>query len=281
MTAAVHSLHQAYPGKYVTAVRSCAPQLFEHNPDVVPEEALPAGFNTIKMNYPLVNQSNQRAIHFMEAYCSYLGEALKVPLPLMTSRPLVYLSRQEREWLPQVQEVTGRPTRYWVVNAGHKDDYPAKWWGRQAFQRVVDLLRGRVLFVQVGQSGHNHPELDGVLNLVGKTDHRQLVRLVYHTRGVLTGLSYLHHLAAAVERPSVTLSGGREPINWNAYPLAHLLHTMGALDCCRTQACWCSRVEPAEGHTCCKDVWPGSEKVPRCLAMITPESVAEKILQLS
>ena len=71
-----------------------------------------------------------------------------------------------------------------------------------------------------------HPALRGVLDLRGKTDLRQLVRLMHHAQGVLCPVSLLVHLAAGVEgrpdrlmtRPCVVVAGGREPMQWEAYP---------------------------------------------------------------
>ena len=55
--------------------------------------------------------------------------------------------------------------------------------------------------------------------------------------------------AAALEKPSCTILGGREPVQWNAYPRAHLFHMVGALKCCQDardgKGCWRSRVVTA------------------------------------
>ena len=43
------------------------------------------------------------------------------------------------------------------------------------YQEVVDHFRGRIQFVQVGSAEHDHPDLKGVVSLVGQTDTRQLI----------------------------------------------------------------------------------------------------------
>jgi ADP-heptose:LPS heptosyltransferase len=287
MTAAVASLHRANPGQFRLAVDSTAPGIWENNPDVVPlEEARAEGFEVVQTHYPAVDACNSRGIHFMQAYCEFLADNLRVPCPLAVNRPQVYLSAQERSWLPQVQEVTGRPTRYWVLNAGVKQDYTAKQY--PFYQEVVGLLLGRVLFVQVGQADHLHRPLRGALDLIGKTDDRQLVRLVHHAEGVLGPTSYLMHLAAALEKPAVVLAGGREPRQWNTYPRQVLFSSVGGLwapeqGCCRQGGCWVSRVVPAgdgdakDGSLC---VLPVLTDPPAgtCMARITPEAVAEAVL---
>lgn len=284
MTACVHSLVKKHPGKFLIQVDTTAPAFWEHSPDLATREEMAphAPPEEVQTHYPAINECNQRGIHFLQAYCEFLEHALKVPVPLATNRPMLYLSRQEREWLPQVEEATGKPTRYWVVCAGRKSDYTAKFWGSASYQRVVDLLRGRVLFVQAGSAEHYHPPLKGVINLVGKTDLRQLVRLIHHASGVLSGVTLFHHLAAALEKPSVCIMGGREPVMWNTYPKCQLLHTIGALPCCRDGGCWKSRVEKLgdgseQDNSLCDSPVPGEEAVPRCMALIRPEEVAAKI----
>ena len=64
--------------------------------------------------------------------------------------------------------------------AGGKYDFTAKWWNPSWYQAVVDHFRGRIQFVQCGEEHHWHPCLDNVINLIGKTDTRQFVRLMHH-----------------------------------------------------------------------------------------------------
>lgn len=282
MSAAVHSLHVAHPGEFKVAVESPCSAIWENNLGVVPVADLGENPERVDAHYPLIHRSDSVAAHFMQGYCDYLAQALSVPVPLATNRPFLYLSDQEKKWISQVEEIMGRKRPFWVVNAGIKSDYTAKIWGTANFQRVVDLLRGRVLFVQVGSLEHLHKPLTGVVNLLGKTDLRQLIRLVYHARGTLSGVTLLHHLAAALEKPSVTIMGGREPVQWNAYPKCHLFHTIGMLDCCRQKACWRSRVERRDDNdekneSLCEQPVPGVETIPRCMAMISPEEVARRI----
>ncbi|HEX7377461.1 MAG TPA: hypothetical protein VF278_10130 [Pirellulales bacterium] len=62
--------------------------------------------------------------------------------------------------------------------------------------QIDRLFRGRFVFAQIGAAEHGHPALENVFDLRGKTDHRQLIRLMYHAAGVLTGVSYPMHLAS-------------------------------------------------------------------------------------
>jgi ADP-heptose:LPS heptosyltransferase len=281
MTAAIESLHRLYPGRYRTAVESPCPALYEHNP-LIEDPGRLKNARRIDMGYPLVNLSNQRPVHFLEGYCEFLGGELGIPLPCQVNRPILHLSAEEQSWWPQVAEIAGKRINYWVVNAGTKKDFTAKGWGRHNYQAVVDALYGRIQFVQIGEAGHRHEPLRGVINLVGKTDLRQLVRLCFHAQGGLGPSTLLQHLCAALEKPYVCLLGGREPVAWTSYPQQITLHTIGQLSCCAGKACWKSRTvklgdgDPKDDSLCEQPVLE-PEPVPRCLALIRPEQVVRAI----
>lgn len=277
-TQALESLHLSYPGEFLTGYSGTAPELLWHNPRVV---ELRGPFQQIELHYPAVHQSDGRGLTFGGAYCETLAAALGRPVPLRVNRPQLYLSEEEKLWLDQIAEhaTHGRRVGFWLVNAGIKSDYTTKGWPVEHFQAVIDATAGRVQWVQIGAAEHAHPKLRGVVDLVGQTDLRQLMRLVWHSRGALGGVSFLMHLAAAWEKPYVALAGGREPAPWNAYPLQHYLHAIGSLDCCRTAACWRSRVVPLgdgdgkDSDLCAQPIVGLQRPAARCLALISPAEV--------
>jgi ADP-heptose:LPS heptosyltransferase len=293
MSGAIHSLHRACPGQFVTAVETSCNAIYEHNPDVAelfplmdePQSmgrAKEKGYEYIQTHYPAVQQSNQRGIHFLQAYCEFLENCLGAKIPLLTNRPMIYVSKREKGWINQVHEKTGKNRPFWLINAGYKNDYSAKWY--PWYQQIVDQLQGKILFAQIGKNepNHIHAPLKGTVNLIGETDDRQLIRLVYHSAGVVSGLTYLMHLAAAFRKPSVVIAGGREPKQWNQYPTQHLVSTVGMLPCAREQACWRSRVVPlndGKDETLCENPVLTEPSSPKCMAMIKPEEISEKILQ--
>lgn len=274
MTAAVYSLHRAHPGKYATAVESCFPEVFEHNPDASPPVP---GAGLVCMHYPAIHRSNERGIHFMQGWCEHLGGALGVSVPLATNRPRLYFA----DPAPPEED-------FWLVCSGGKGDFTAKSWGHDNYQEVVNRLSGGVRFVQVGGSPSDHPPLYARCgeNMVGKTTLRQLFDLVRRARGVLCGVSLLMHVAAALEKPAVVVAGGREPVQWNAYAKQIYVHTVGALPCSSVQghvghACWRSRTVPLGDGTwydrdTCERPVDGS---PACMRLITPAHVAELVLR--
>jgi ADP-heptose:LPS heptosyltransferase len=302
LTAAVRDLHAQYPGRYVTAVDTPHPALWEHNPHVVPAEP---DFEPLDIHYDAdkhfpgrgveasINVSSSRPIHMLEAYCEGLSHALgleRVLRPRHWLEPSIRLSAAEKGWRSQVQEVTGRPVVYWLINAGTKSDYTAKQW--PYYQELVDRTRDRITWVQVGSASDQHPPLAGVVDLVGKTSLRQLVRLVYHAAGVVCGVTALAHLAHWVERgpftfgrrPAVILAGGRESPHWFAYPGQQIMHTIGELDCCAHGGCWKSRVAPLrEGSpslnaSLCEHP---VDNAPLCMRRLLPEHVAHVVRRLA
>lgn len=274
MTAAIYSLHRTHPGRYLTAVESLWPEVFEHNPDVF--TGTYQDFAPLRMHYPAIHQSNQRAIHFMQGFCEHLGAALGVQVPLMTNRPHLFF----KEEAPPLEN-------YWVVCSGGKDDFTNKIW--DGYQQVVSFLKGAVRFVQVGTDTLRQPHLVGAVDMVGKTSLRDLFGWVRRARGVLCGVSLLMHVAAALEKPAVVVAGGREPVAWNAYPRQQYVHTVGVLPCSDIQgnvghACWRSRVVPLGDGTMldtdtCERPLRAFGDVPMCMDMISPESVAELVLR--
>ncbi|HWB12655.1 MAG TPA: glycosyltransferase family 9 protein [Pirellulales bacterium] len=291
LTAAVRELHLAHPGKFRTDVRTPVPALWENNPYLTPLDENDPDVRVIEMHYPLIHQSNQSPYHFIHGYVQFLEKTLGVNIPVTRFKGDIHLAQQEIEWMSQVEEAGFRGW-FWIIVAGGKYDFTAKWWSPIAYQRVVDHFRGRLQFVQCGEAGHWHPPLKHVLNLVGKTDTRQFVRLMYHADGVLCPVTFAMHLAAAVEtkpgrpknRACVVVAGGREPAQWEAYPHHQYISTNGALDCCDNGGCWKSRCQtvgdgdPKDRDLCLYPTAVDPDLViPRCLAMITSDDVIRRI----
>lgn len=291
MTATVRDLHATYPGRFVTDVRSWTPGLWEHNPHLTPIADDDPTAERIVMEYPLIHRSNDVPLHFLHGYHQFLGEHLGLPLGVRKFRGDIHLSDQERGWMSQVEE-TGHRGPFWIIMAGGKYDFTAKWWDPARYQAVVDHFRGRILFVQCGERGHWHPRLRGVLDLVGRTNTRQFVRLMHHADGVVSPVTFAMHLAAAVptrpgrprNRAAVVIAGGREPSHWEAYPHHQYLGNNGALPCCAAGGCWKSRCQPVgdgdpkDAELCERPVAVRPDLViPRCLDMITAADVIRRI----
>jgi ADP-heptose:LPS heptosyltransferase len=289
LTAAVRDLHHWYPGRFLTDVRTFCPDLWKNNPHIRALSDDDREATQIDCTYPLINQSNETPYHCLHGFVEFFNDRLGLHIKPTAFKGDIHLSNQERAWYSQVHEVTGRALPFWIMAAGGKYDLTIKWWQSRRYQEVVDHFRGRIQFVQVGERGHHHPKLDGVIDLRGRTTLRELVRLVYHSQGVLCSITALMHLAAAVEtkrgqppnRPCVVIAGGREPTHWEAYPHHQFIHTIGALPCCANGGCWKDRTfrlrdgdKRDRPENLCVDVIGG---LPHCMDLIRAPEVVHRI----
>lgn len=290
MTAAVESLHLAYPGKFLTDVRTSTPEIWDCNPWITQIDDEDPDAVLIDMSYSRYIVTANRIPHnFLGCYGEWLGSVLGIPVKLLVNRPQLYLVDVEREWSMVDRFFNGKPTLpIWLVCAGSKSDYPAKQWPVEYFQEVIDRTRPWITWVQIGANErgeypHAHPKLERCIDLVGKTGHRDLHRIMFHACGGLGGVTYLMHVAAALNKSYVCLAGGREPATWINYPKQHHLHTIGQLPCCETWSCWKSRLVPiGDGHDmpeklCERPVLDMAMPVAKCMELIRPSEVIQII----
>jgi hypothetical protein len=291
---AIKSLHDSYPGQFITDVRCPAREIFEGSPYITPLSENDPGVVMLQAEYPTIHRSNTHPVRFSTAFAEHIAQMLNLRIQPCQFHSVIEITPAEQGWLSAVHELLGRDVPYWIINAGHKSDFTAKAWDFERYQALVDRFPG-VWFVQVGAKEHTHPELKGsnLLNFVGKTDTRQLIRLVWHSFGVISGVSFPMHLAYAVpphprfnrkSRANITIAGGREPAHWEEGPNHHYLHTCGMLSCCDMGGCWKSRVVPLDdgdsknNSLCVAPVMlPTGQWIGRCMEMITVDDVASII----
>jgi len=275
-TAALRDLHNNYPGEFITDVNvyDDLKPIFEGNPYITKLNRDDPDVQVHDLHYDLINRSNQGSYHFIHAFRKTIEQKLGMKVKQGDCKGDIYIREEEKRWYSAVREVTGDDRDFWIVDAGHKSDVPLKAWPAENFQKVIDHFKDKIQFVQIGHKDHHHPDLKGVINLVGKTDIRQLIRLVYHSVGVLTPVSLPMVMAAAVPvkwgnprlRSCVVIAGGREPNHWHQYPGHQYLHTISALPCCEQGGCWIA-----------KDCTSMKNGVPKCMRMITVNEVISAI----
>jgi ADP-heptose:LPS heptosyltransferase len=289
LTAAVRDLHFHYPNQFVTDVRTSCHEIWEYNPYLSPLSEDDPDVFQIDCRYPLINRANKAPYHCLHGFIEFLNEQLGLAIKPTLFKGDIHLSTQEKLWYSQIHEITGAGTPFWIIAAGGKYDITIKWWQFERYQAVVNYFKDKIQFVQIGEYGHHHPKLEGVIDLRGKTSLRELIRLVYHSQGTLCSITALMHLTAAVEtrpgrpkhRPCVVVAGGREPAHWEAYPHHQFIHTNGVLECCAEGGCWKDRTarlrdgdERDKASNLCKTV---RDHLPRCMDLITPAEVIQKV----
>jgi hypothetical protein len=268
---------------WAVVVKTRNPELWVHHPHVesVNSTDLTVDCTLADHHCPAFRRYHEIPGHFLEHYVRRLCAALRVNANFAVSKFAgeVPVGIEEKAAPP-----FGLKAPYWLIAPGCKSNEPVKNWGTAHYQEVVNRLRGRIDFVQVGARRAWHPPLEGVVDLVGGTSLRQLIHLVHHAEGVLCPITALMHLAAAVParedspfklRPCVVLAGGRENPHFIGYPMHRVMHTVGMLPCCVSGGCGmngfgaeqCPFPERAGEH----------ETVPRCMNLITPADVVAAI----
>jgi ADP-heptose:LPS heptosyltransferase len=286
---AITSLHKTFPYEYKTDVRTSCPDIFFENPFI--EKISDDDARIIEVKYPLIHKSNSHPVRFLTAFNAFLEEKLQIKINPCEDTGFLHITDQEKNWYSGVYEILQKDVPYWILNAGHKQDFTAKAWSFQRFQEVVDQFPD-VWFVQIGAKHHLHPKLKGknLIDMVGKTNTRQLIRLVYNSFGVITPVSFPMHLAYAVpthprfkrkNRPCVVIAGGREPVTWEHGPNHQFLHTCGMLKCCENGGCWKSRIvkindgAKQDESLCENPVEIHGQWIGKCMEMIHTQDVCD------
>ena len=308
-TAMLRDLHKTYPKKFITDIRSGLMDVWENNPYIKSISDDDKDALKIQCNYDeAIQKCGQRGYHFIHGYSQGLSKTLSnllktnINIVNHSFKGDIHLSEEETQWISQVAEdKVGHEGPFWILVSGFKDDFQSKALNPNHLQEVVDYFKGKITFVQVGEESHFFPILDGTINLIGKTDIRQLIRLVYHSSGILCPITSLMHLAAAVpikpdedgrkwERPCVVVASGMEAPHWEQYPTHTYLNRVYTMDCCRDNGCWKSkmneRITPKNelGNMCKNRVeitWKGkktkaleklgeSYKIGKCVDDISP-----------
>lgn len=288
LTGMVRDLKNTYPNMRIN-VETTAQYIWDNNPHLDRSVTKENAERVVKADYPLINKSNEGVYNFFQAPRINLARELMLPVGSGDYAVDIHLSPEEKN-----TNLPGLPERYWVINAGFKSDFTNKGWEIARYAEVVHRLRGKVQFVQIGEasSSHTHKEIPGAINLIGKTDGRKILQVIYHSAGVLTGCSYPMHLSSMIVdprvcrklRPCVCVLGGREPIVWVQQRNMQCLHCSGLLDCCSDGGCWRSRVEKLpdgsdkNNSVCAHPVkTPSGQTIPLCMDMITVEDVVRRI----
>ncbi len=299
MTALVRDIALTYPDRYAITVQTPYRSLWYQNTHVAGyDESKCRDGLRIRLCYGAAIKRSQAGepIHFLRAFHDDFKIKTGIDVPLLYPRPDLHLSTVERT----------RPVidgRYWVLVAGYKSDLPAKRWLTARHQQLVlAASRFGIHFVQAGAKdrgppSHHQPVLAGVTDLTGKTGPRDFMRLIYHADGIVCGVTFAMHVAAAFNKPCVVLAGGREAPVWEWYheknpgfgerlrertKVNHrFLHTLGRLTCPRvtTAGCWRQKLTDGKDEARCTDVMTvGNEVVGHCQELITVEHVLDAML---
>jgi len=308
MTNAIRDIHQSYPGVYKTDIRTPCNEIFNYNPyiekineaatyeieinKVIKEfssrnptkensKVRVGDIDVIDMHYPMIHTSGACGWHFGYGHRDWLEQLLGIKIQQTSLRPDIYLSQDEVNWVSPVAIKSAYLGKYWVINAGSKDDYTLKQYPYyQEFMNLIskDNRFKDIKFIQIGALGHNHTSLQSpnVIDMVGKTNLRELFRLMYHAEGLVTCVSLPMHIAASFEKPCVVVAGAREGTRWELYPNQQFLYVNGCvkgINCnditANGDGCWKSKLSDCHN----KD----KNDIPQCMNLIRPSDIMRSI----
>jgi ADP-heptose:LPS heptosyltransferase len=298
VTAVIRDLKLLYGDGIQLDVKSQFGNIWRHNPYCTPLRRQDPGVRPLVISYKEQMKASQlgRRLHFVTAFHEVFTQMTRMPVPCRLPKGDLHLTDEEK----QNPYIKGR---YWLIVPGGKADMTIKYWPQDRYQAVVDMLRPWGLrFVQEGavKPMHEHPPLNNVLNCVGLTSMRDLIVNMYHAEGVICGVSFPMHLAAALDKPCVVIAGGREEPWWEEYSNCYnafgpecppvkvpheYLHTLGQYACCKVHGCWKRRVVPRDDGNTAYDVDPCVRPirlpypVAECMNSIQPAHVVEAVMR--
>ena len=291
LTSTVRDLKRSHP-EFQINCRTSAQELWNNNPYLDRTVTERNADLVLKAEYPLIHQSTQGCLHFINGFRLFLEQKLNIRIPSGEFCVDVHLNEFEKND-PYILNIlgSGDGRKVWAVDAGYKPDFTCKMWEFDRFQQVVDRTSDRIRWIQIGAGNHLHQPLKNVVNLIGKTTHRQFISLMYRMDGVLTPVSYPMHLATmqwyghpGEHRPCVVVAGAREPSVWEQYTCHQFIHNCGILPCSRRGACWKSRIvklndgSRQDNSICLNPVKTASGQViPKCLDLISVDEVVRRI----
>jgi hypothetical protein len=294
LTAAVRDLKLSHP-KILIDVRTSASELWENNPYLTKLDEKDPNTEIYQANYPIIHESNDGPWHFIHGFRLDMENKLNLKIKATKFKGDIHFSKEELSWVSMInQHFTKEDTPFWLICNGGKTDYTAKWWIPEYSQAVVDHFKDKIQFVQFGSSekGHQHFPLKGVINLIGQTDLRMLMRLAYHSDGVICPVTFLMHLAAALpqkpgkpkNKPCIVTAGGREPCTFTKYTHHQFFDTNGLLRCCDNGGCWKSRTsklndgDSKDNELCVNTVIFNGRKVQKCMHdFVTPSDIIRAV----
>lgn len=269
-TRSVADFKKSYPDWQID-VRTPCNAIWENNPHLTPLKEQDPDVEIFNITYDEINISGWNGLHFTDAFRHDIEKKIGVKIKKTGIRPELWISDLEKTWYDHVHCEFGWDGPFWTLNAGRKPDNELKQYHR--WQEVVNLFnkefKNKVKLVQIGHQDHIHPTLKGVLNLVGKTDLRQLIRLQYWASGSIGPLSLQFVMSAAFEQPAVVVAGGKEGVRWHIYPHMRYLYTNGCCPKAMWDGCWLGGIKGQCPYLV--------KEVPKCFTLIKPYQIVDAV----
>lgn len=265
MTCAIRDIKLMYPQMRV-GVATTAMHIWDNNPFIEhgfrDEESI---LNTGPGH--LTNRSNKWNLHMCNAFRLDIENKLGIPITQGDIRPDIWMTEEEYNKPPLIEGP------YWVIIVGGEPGWTAKMYPADRWQWVINQLKDKIQFVQLGMAKHPYAHLENVIDYIGKTEDkntgiRDLFNIFLHAQGSVGLVSMHMHLSAVFNNPCVVVAGAREPAWFTHYKGHQYIETTGSLPCAEHSICWRCDV------TACPSQKDG---MPKCIDIIHPGEVSNAI----
>jgi ADP-heptose:LPS heptosyltransferase len=230
------------------------PELFYHNPHV--EEVLYEG-QLKKFNRPLLERyvrtqfrpPTERYLQISGHLIDDMYARVGVPLAQRPHQPRIYLTERELAYDQRRLERLPRPRIAVVPNGKPRVRLPNKVYPADQWAELSAMLLSEAgTVIQLG-SRQDGPLLQGAADY-RDIGYRRTAAVLRHCDLLVTHVSGIMHLAAAVDTPAVVLYGAAEHPAISGYPQNRNLYV--PIEC---GPCWMET--PCDHHSCMRQLTPG------------------------
>lgn len=185
----------------------------------------------LKIDYKEVLNNPQWQLHHSYGFKIDFERQTGIMLPEWDCRPVIELSGFELELAKDFKEKID--DGFWVISANTKKSCEVKTWPKQYWDELIESQKN-ITFVQVGENLEDKVQLEkhkNLIDLTGQTGIRDLFALIYASKGVISYNSLCMHIAAAFNKKTIIIAGGREPVWYQQYPGQYVFNTSNIVEC--------------------------------------------------
>jgi len=191
-----------------------------------------------------------------------------VPVPPVPKME-IYLTREERKWAE-----TFYPVKRNLIVLGLTSASRFRAWPLGHFRKLTSMIdRNKCDVLLLSDTAICSDWFGaGIINATGRLTIRQMCSLIERSSLVISGDTGVSHIAAAFDKPAITLYGAIPPeVRCGHYPLTIPIYKEGIVPCV---PCWDWQFATDEHLRKCKNEGPD------CLLSISPEEVFEKLKEV-
>jgi len=272
LTAAVRDLKLSHPDILIS-VKTNYPELWEKNPYIGEIDENDPHVKIYTVENDLYLEKNECCYHSIHGIRKNIERQLELKIKATRFCADIHIEKTDKNQLEEI----GIGDNYWIVSTEENGDPETGKWGPKNYQEIIDYFKEQITFIYYEKESNYN--LKNVLNLNSEINLKQLIKLIYYSRGIICPNSTLMHLAAGIEsshnlksRPCIVIGGGWENPQWYAYPRHRVLSVNGCLECCGDGGCW--------KKECICPIEIGENLIiPKCMEMIKSEQVIREIEQ--